>query len=134
MSRIDHICIAAPDLETALAPYVEGLGIQVAHREEVATQKVRVAMMPVGETNIELLEPTSEDSPIAKFLKDRGPGIHHIAIAVDDIEAAMERMNAAGVRMIDTEPRPGAGGTKVAFAHPKAFGGVLVELVEGGHH
>ena len=134
MRRIDHIGIAVPDLETALAPYVEGLGIQVAHREEVATQKVRVAMMPVGETNIELLEPTSEDSPIAKFLKDRGPGIHHIAIAVDDIEAAMERMNAAGVRMIDTEPRPGAGGTKVAFAHPKAFGGVLVELVEGGHH
>jgi methylmalonyl-CoA/ethylmalonyl-CoA epimerase len=134
MRRIDHIGIAVPDLETALTPYVEGLGIQVAHREEVATQKVRVAMMPVGETNIELLEPTSEDSPIAKFLEGRGPGIHHIAIAVDDIEAAMERMNAAGVRMIDTGPRPGAGGTKVAFAHPKAFGGVLVELVEGGHH
>lgn len=134
MRRIDHIGIAVPDLETALAPYVEGLGIQVAHREEVATQKVRVAMMPVGETNIELLEPTSEDSPIAKFIEGRGPGIHHIAIAVDDIEAAMDRMNAAGVRMIDTEPRPGAGGTKVAFAHPKAFGGVLVELVEGGHH
>ncbi len=134
MRRIDHIGIAVPDLETALAPYVEGLGIQVAHREEVASQNVRVAMMPVGETNIELLEPTSEDSPIAKVLEGRGPGIHHIAIAVDDIEAAMERMNAAGVRMIDTEPRPGAGGTKVAFAHPKAFGGVLVELVEGGHH
>ncbi len=134
MRRIDHIGIAVPDLETALAPYVEGLGIQVAHREEVATQSVRVAMMPVGETNIELLEPTAEDSPIAKFLESRGPGIHHIAIAVDDIEAAMERMNAAGVRMIDTVPRPGAGGTKVAFAHPKAFGGVLVELVEGGHH
>ena len=134
MRRIDHIGIAVPDLETALAPYVEGLGIQVAHREEVATQKVRVAMMPVGETNIELLEPTSEDSPIAKFLEGRGPGIHHIAIAVDDIEVALDRMNAAGVRMIDTEPRPGAGGTKVAFAHPKAFGGVLVELVEGGHH
>ena len=134
MRRIDHIGIAVPDLETALAPYVEGLGIQVAHREEVATQKVRVAMMPVGETNIELLEPTSGDSPIAKFLESRGPGIHHIAIAVDDIEVAMERMNAAGVRMIDTEPRTGAGGTKVAFAHPKAFGGVLVELVEGGHH
>lgn len=134
MRRIDHIGIAVPDLETALVPYVEGLGIQVAHREEVATQKVRVAMMPVGETNIELLEPTSEESPIAKFLEGRGPGIHHIAIAVDDIEAALERMNVAGVRMIDTEPRPGAGGTKVAFAHPKAFGGVLVELVEGGHH
>ena len=91
-------------------------------------------MLPVGETNIELLEPTSEDSPIAKFLERKGPGIHHIALAVEDIDAALERMAAADVRMIDTEARPGAGGTRVAFAHPKAFGGVLIELVEGGHH
>jgi len=134
MRRIDHIGIAVADLEGALAPYVDGLGLQVAHREEVPTQKVQVAMLPVGETNIELLEPTSEDSPIAKFLERKGPGIHHIALAVDDIDAAMARMAAADVRMIDTEPRPGAGGTRVAFAHPKAFGGVLIELVEGGHH
>jgi methylmalonyl-CoA/ethylmalonyl-CoA epimerase len=134
MRRIDHIGVAVHDLEETLAPYVEGLGIQVAHEEEVPSQKVRVAMLPVGETNIELLEPTSEDSPIAKFLERKGPGIHHIALAVDDIEAALERMAAAGVRMIDEEPRPGAGGTRVAFAHPKAFNGVLVELVEGGHH
>ncbi|NIP36784.1 MAG: methylmalonyl-CoA epimerase, partial [Thermoplasmata archaeon] len=118
----------------ALAPYVEGLGLEVTHREVVDSQKVMVAMLPVGETNIELLEPTSGDSPIAKFLELRGPGIHHIALAVHDIEAALARMEAAGVRMIDTEPRPGAGGTMVAFAHPKSMGGVLVELVEGSHH
>jgi methylmalonyl-CoA/ethylmalonyl-CoA epimerase len=134
MRRIDHIGIAVPDLDQALGPYVEGLGLEVAHREVVDTQKVRVAMLPLGETNIELLEPTSEDSPIAKFIERRGPGIHHIALAVDDIEAALARMEAAGVRMIDTEPRSGAGGTRVAFAHPKAMGGVLVELVEGPHH
>lgn len=134
MRRIDHIGIAVADLEEAKAPYVEGLGIQVDHEEEVPSQRVRVAMLPVGETNIELLEPTSEDSPIAKFLERKGPGIHHIALAVDDIEAALERMRAAGVQMIDEQPRPGAGGTRVAFAHPKAFNGVLVELVEGGHH
>jgi methylmalonyl-CoA/ethylmalonyl-CoA epimerase len=134
MRRIDHIGIAVHDLEEAMAPYVEGLGLEVVHREVVDTQKVEVAMLPVGETNIELLEPTSEDSPIAKFLERKGPGIHHIALAVDDIVAALARMEAAGVRMIDTEPRPGAGGTRVAFAHPKSMGGVLVELVEGSHH
>jgi methylmalonyl-CoA/ethylmalonyl-CoA epimerase len=134
MRRIDHIGIAVHDLESALVPYVEGLGLSVVHEEEVASQKVRVAMLPVGGTNIELLEPTSEDSPIAKFLERNGPGIHHVALAVEDIEAALERMTGAGVRMIDTEPRAGAGGTRVAFAHPKAFNGVLIELVEGGHH
>lgn len=134
MRRIDHIGIAVHDLDEAMAPYVEGLGIQVDHTEEVADQGVRVAMLPVGETNIELLEPTSEESPIARFLASKGPGIHHIALAVDDIDAAIRRMLDAGVRMIDAEPRPGAGGSRVAFAHPKAMGGVLVELVEGGHH
>lgn len=134
MRRIDHIGIAVPDLEQALTPYVEGLGLHVAHQEVVEAQKVRVAMLPVGETNIELLEPTSDDSPVAKFMERRGPGIHHIALAVDDIEASLARMGSAGVRMIDTEPRLGAGGTKVAFVHPKSMGGVLVELVEGEHH
>jgi methylmalonyl-CoA epimerase len=133
MRRIDHIGIAVPDLEQALAPYVEGLGLKVAHQEVVENQKVRVAMLPVGETNIELLEPISDDSPIARFIERRGPGIHHIALAVEDIEASLARMESAGVRMIDEEPRPGAGGTKVAFAHPKSMGGVLVELVEGEH-
>jgi methylmalonyl-CoA/ethylmalonyl-CoA epimerase len=134
MRRVDHIGIAVSDLERALEPYLEGLGLQVAHREVVETQGVRVAMLPVGETNIELLEPTSGDSPIARFIERKGPGIHHIALAVDDIDAALARMHEAGVRMIDDEPRPGAGSTRVAFVHPKAMGGVLVELVEGSHH
>jgi methylmalonyl-CoA/ethylmalonyl-CoA epimerase len=133
MRRIDHIGIAVEDLEAALVPYVEGLGMEVAHREEVPTERVRVAMLPVGETKIELLEPTDPESAIAKFIERRGQGIHHIALAVDDVGETLESLKAAGVRVIDSEPRPGAGGTRVAFAHPKGFGGVLVELVEGGH-
>jgi methylmalonyl-CoA/ethylmalonyl-CoA epimerase len=133
MRRIDHIGIAVSDLEAALEPYVEGLGLEVAAMEEVATEGVRVAMLPIGETKLELLEPMSPESPIAKFIDRRGPGVHHIALAVDDIETALDRLKASGVQVIDDEPRPGAGGTRVAFAHPKGFNGVLVELVEGGH-
>ena len=134
MTRIDHIGIAVEDLESALVPYLEGLGMELAHIEEVPTERVRVAMLPVGESKIELLEPTHPDSAIAKALERRGPGIHHIALRVDDVAAALESLKAANVRLIDEQPRPGAGGTRVAFAHPKGFGGVLVELVEGGHH
>ena len=134
MRRIDHIGVAVEDLDAALVPYVEGLGMETVGIEEVPTEHVRVAMLPIGESKIELLEPTSPDSAIAKFIERRGTGIHHIAIRVDDIATALDAMNGAGVRLIDEQPRPGAGGTKVAFAHPKAFGGVLVELVEGGHH
>ncbi len=132
MRRIDHIGIAVEDLEAALVPYVEGLGMEVAHREEVATERVRVAMLPIGDTKLELLEPTDPESAIARFIERRGPGVHHIALAVDDVAASLASLRAAGVRLIDEEPRPGAGGTRVAFAHPKGFGGVLVELVEGG--
>lgn len=136
MSRIDHIGVAVEDIETALRPYVEGLGLELAAVEEVPTEGVRVAMLPVGETKVELLEPTTEGSAIARHLERRGPGVHHIAYAVDDVGAALERLRAAGVRLIDEEPRVGAGGTRVAFVHPKGFSGVLVELVEhhgGGH-
>ena len=134
MRRIDHIGIAVEDLEAALQPYVEGLGLRVEHTEEVPTERVRVAMLPVGETNIELLQPTGPESPIAKFIERRGQGIHHIALAVEDVSASIESLKRAGVRLIDEQPRPGAGGTRVAFVHPKGLGGVLVELVEGGHH
>ncbi len=134
MRRIDHIGIAVQDLEAALAPYVEGLGMEVDHVEEVPTERVRIAMLPIGETNLELLEPQDPESAIAKFIERKGQGIHHIAIAVDDVEASLESLKAAGVRLIDEQPRPGAGGTRVAFAHPKGFNGVLVELVEVGHH
>jgi methylmalonyl-CoA/ethylmalonyl-CoA epimerase len=134
MRRIDHIGIAVEDLEAALAPYVDGLGMEVDHVEEVPTERVKVAMLPIGDTKLELLEPKDPESAIAKFIERRGPGIHHIALAVEDVAASIESLKAAGVRLIDEEPRPGAGGTRVAFAHPKGFNGVLVELVEGGHH
>ncbi len=134
MRRIDHIGIAVEDLEAALAPYVDGLGMAVDHVEEVPTERVRIAMLPIGDTKLELLEPQDPESAIAKFIEKRGPGIHHIAIAVEDVAASIESLKAAGVRLIDEEPRPGAGGTLVAFAHPKGFNGVLVELVEGGPH
>ena len=133
MRRIDHIGIAVEDLEAALAPYVDGLGLVVDHMEEVPTERVRVAMLPIGDTKLELLEPKDPESAIAKFIERRGPGIHHIALAVEDVTASIESLKAAGVRLIDDKPRPGAGGTLVAFAHPKGFNGVLVELVEGGH-
>jgi methylmalonyl-CoA/ethylmalonyl-CoA epimerase len=134
MRRIDHIGIAVEDLEAALAPYVDGLGMVVDHVEEVPTERVRIAMLPIGDTKLELLEPQDPESAIAKFIERRGPGIHHIALAVEDVAASIESLKAAGVRLIDEEPRPGAGGTRVAFAHPKGFNGVLLELVEGGHH
>ncbi len=130
MRRIDHIGIAVEDLEAALAPYVDGLGLVVDHMEEVPTERVRVAMLPIGDTKLELLEPMDPESAIAKFIERRGPGIHHIALAVEDVAGSIESLKAAGVRLIDEEPRPGAGGTRVAFAHPKGFNGVLVELVE----
>ncbi|OGU00539.1 MAG: methylmalonyl-CoA epimerase, partial [Geobacteraceae bacterium GWC2_48_7] len=100
---------------------------------EVAEQKVRVAMLQVGESKIELLEPTSPDSPIAKFLEKNGPGIHHIAYEVDDIEAAIAKLTEDGMRMIDSVPRNGAHGTRIAFVHPKSSNGVLTELCQCGH-
>lgn len=133
MGKLDHIGVAVEDLEKALVPYVEGLGLELARVEEVPTEHVRVAMIPVGDTKIELLEPTSPDSAVAKFMERRGPGVHHLAFHVDDVGAALESLRSAGVRLIDEEPRVGAGGTKVAFVHPKGFNGVLVELVEGAH-
>jgi len=101
--------------------------------EEVAEQKVRVAMLQVGESMIELLEPTSDDSPVAKFIEKYGPGIHHIAYEVADIEAAIAALRADGTRMIDEKPRLGAHGTRIAFIHPKSSNGVLTELCQGGH-
>ena len=133
MSRIDHIGIAVESLDAAMQPYVDGLGLTVASVEELASERVKVAMLPVGETKVELLEPTSPESNIAKFLEKRGPGVHHIAFSVPDAAAALSALKAAGVPLIDQAPRAGAGGTKVGFAHPKGFGGVLVEVVEGHH-
>ena len=128
--KIEHIGIATHKIDDALAFWRDALGLTVVHTEEVAEQGVRVAMLPVGEPRVELLEPTSAASPVAKFLEKRGAGIHHIAVRVDDIRAALGRLKAQGARLIDDAPRVGAGGCLVAFVHPSAAGGVLLELVE----
>ena len=128
--KIDHIGIATRGIDEAAKFYRDVLGLEVTETEEVAEQKVRVAMLPIGESRIELLEATSEDSPISRFLEKRGPGIHHIAVRVDDIQAALADLKQKGARLIDEEPRVGAGGCLVAFVHPSSTGGVLLELVQ----
>lgn len=128
--KIEHIGIATRSLDDALGFWRDALGLEVTHTEVVEEQGVRVAMLPVGEPRIELLEPTHADSPVAKFLEKRGAGIHHVAVRVDDIRAAINRLKESGARLIDETPRIGAGGCLVAFVHPSAAGGVLLELVE----
>src|SRR5437667_7737709 len=128
--KIDHIGIATNGIEDAASIYRDALGVQVTETEEVSGQKVRVAMLPIGESRIELLEATSADSPISKFLEKRGPGIHHIAMRVDDISAALASLKERGASLIDETPRKGAGGCLVAFVHPSSTGGVLLELVQ----
>jgi methylmalonyl-CoA/ethylmalonyl-CoA epimerase len=130
LTRINHIGIAVSSLDDALPFYRDHLGMTFAGIEEVVEQKVRVAMLQVGESMIELLEPTGEDSPVAKFLEKNGPGIHHLAYEVEDIEAAIARLLADGARMIDERPRSGAHGTRIAFVHPKSSNGVLTELCQ----
>jgi methylmalonyl-CoA/ethylmalonyl-CoA epimerase len=128
--KIDHLGIATNGLDEALKFWRDALGLELKDIESVEDQKVKVAMLPVGESRIELLEATSEDSPIAKFLQKRGAGIHHIAVRVDDIRATLSRLKESGARLIDEEPRTGAGGCLVAFVHPSATNGVLLELVQ----
>lgn len=128
--KINHLGIATKDINEALKFWEGALGLENVHTETVEDQKVRVAMLPVGETRIELLEPISEDSPISKFLEKRGGGIHHVAIEVEDIEAALRKLKREGARLIDETPRIGAEGCLVAFVHPAAAGGVLLELTQ----
>lgn len=127
---IDHIGIATRGIDEAANFWLSALGVSAIETEEVADQKVRVAMLPIGESRIELLEATSEDSPISKFIEKRGPGIHHLAVNVDNIQTALAQLKQNGVRLIDSEPRRGAGGCLVAFVHPSSTGGVLLELVQ----
>jgi methylmalonyl-CoA/ethylmalonyl-CoA epimerase len=129
MSEIDHLGIAVKSLAQAKKFY-EQLGLQVMPEETVETEQVRLAMIPVGESRIELLEPTSPDSPIAKFLAKRGEGLHHVAIHVDDLSGTVERLKASGTRLISDEIKVGAGGHLYVFVHPSSAGGVLLELVE----
>lgn len=128
--KVDHIGIATRQIDVALALWRDALGLQVAFTEEVTEQGVRVAMLPIGETHIELLEPLSENSPVGKFLEKRGPGIHHLAIQVTDIRATLALLKEKGTRLIDETPRTGAGGCLVAFVHPTSANGVLLELVQ----
>ena len=128
--KINHLGIATEGIDEALTFWSDALGLENIHTEIVEDQKVRVAMLPIGESRIELLEPTSDDSPISKFLKKRGPGIHHIAVEVDDIAASLALLKSQGMRLIDEEPRLGAEGCLVAFVHPASTNGVLLELVQ----
>ena len=128
--EIDHIGIATRGIEESLAFWRDALGLAVRHVETVEEQGVNIAMLPIGGPRVELLEPTGPDTPVARFLEKRGPGIHHIAVRVADIRASLARLKEGGARLIDEEPRVGAGGCLVAFVHPAASGGVLLELVE----
>ncbi len=128
--EIAHIGIATRQLKEATAFWQDALGLEVDSTEDVGEQGVRIAMLPIGETHIELLEPLTPESPVGKFLDKRGPGIHHIAIRVDDIRAALEQLKEKGARLIDETPRIGAGGCLVAFIHPSSTNGVLLELVQ----
>ena len=128
--KINHLGIATRGIDEALGFWSDALGLENVHTEVVEDQKVRVAMLPLGESRIELLEPTSDDSPISKFLDKRGGGIHHIAVEVNDIEASLAKLKERGMRLIDEQPRVGAEGCLVAFVHPSAANGVLLELVQ----
>ncbi|MEA3422580.1 MAG: methylmalonyl-CoA epimerase [Bacillota bacterium] len=128
--KVDHIGIAVKNLDETLKFYTEVLGLEVQGSETVEEQKVKVAFLPVGDSEIELLESTDPEGPIARFIEKNGEGIQHIAFKVDDVEEAIEYMKSKGMRMIDEQPRYGAGGAKIAFVHPKSSNRVLVELTQ----
>lgn len=130
VKKVDHIGIAVSNLEESVKFYEDILGLKLQGIETVEEQKVKVAFLPVGDTEIELLEPTTPDSPVAKFIENKGQGVQHIAFRVDDLEKALEEMKKLGIRLIDEKPRYGAGGARIAFLHPKSTNGVLVELCE----
>lgn len=130
IKRINHIAIVVPDIDEALAFWRDALGLDLSHMEEVAGQESLVAFLPTGESEVELVEPTTDTSGLARYLAKRGPGMHHICFEVEDIASVLARLKEKGVQLINEEPTTGAGGKKVAFIHPKSTGGVLVELYE----
>ena len=131
--RIDHIGVAVANLDDAVALYSERLRMAVQHRETIAEQGVEAVLLEVGESHVELLRPLSPDTTLGRFLERSGPGLHHVAYGTDDIEAALESVRAAGLRLIDEEPRLGIRRSRVAFVHPSSTGGVLTEVVEAAH-
>ena len=133
LDRIDHIGVATDDLEGAVALYEGSLGMPVAHRETVESQGVEAVLLDVGEGHVELLSPLGPDTPVGKYLDKRGPGLHHVAYAVADIDETLGKLREAGIELIDSEPRQGIRDSRVAFLHPRSTGGVLTELVEPAH-
>lgn len=133
IKRIAHLGIAVKDLDAGKKLYGKNLGLALKGDEVVESQKVKVSFIGVGESNLELLIPTADDSPVAKFLETKGEGFHHLALEVEDLAAALEELKAAGVRLIDEKPREGAHGALVAFIHPKATYGLLLELCQYPH-
>jgi len=135
LGRIDHIGVAVEDIDAALALYGESFEMELAHRETVESQGVEAVLLDVGDGHVELLAPLGPDTPVGKYMAKNGAGLHHVAYAVDDIDATLEKLSAAGLRLIDSEPRVGIRDSRVAFLHPRSTGGVLTEIVEpaGGH-
>jgi methylmalonyl-CoA/ethylmalonyl-CoA epimerase len=129
-ATLDHIGVAVRELSEAIAFYRDALGLDVSEPSEVLSERVRAVFVPVGDASIELLQATAPDSAIARSIERRGEGLHHITLAVDDLGAALARLKARGIRLVDETPRPGAHGTRVAFVHPASTGGVLLELKE----
>jgi methylmalonyl-CoA/ethylmalonyl-CoA epimerase len=130
LSTIDHVGIAVESVDDALAIYRDALGMPLVHRETVSEQGVDAALLDVGDSHIELLQPLGPDTPVGKFLARKGPGLHHVAYRVGDIEAALRELSGAGLRLIDQTPRTGIRGSRVAFLHPAASGSVLTEIVQ----
>jgi methylmalonyl-CoA epimerase len=130
LTEIDHVAIAVSDLEAAIAYYAETFGAEVSHREVVESDGVEEALLRVADSYVQLLTPTRDDSPVARFLQNRGEGLHHVGYRVDDCAAALDAVKAQGGRVIDEVPRPGSRGTTVAFVHPKGAFGTLIELVQ----
>jgi len=130
VGRIDHVGVAVDDVDAAVALYREAFGLEVEHREVVEDQGVDAALLGVGDGHVELLAPLGPETPIGRYLAKRGPGLHHVAYAVDDVDAALDALRTAGLRLIDERPRSGIRGSRVAFVHPSATGGVLTEIVQ----
>jgi methylmalonyl-CoA epimerase len=133
LARIDHVGVAVEDLDAALELYERDLAVELVHRETVESQGVEAVLLDIGENHVELLAPLGEDTPVGKFLAKKGPGLHHVAYQTADIDAELDRLRAAGLRLIDEQPRAGIRGSRVAFLHPAATGGVLTEIVEPAH-
>lgn len=133
--RIDHIGVAVEDIDAAIELYRDSFAMPLVHRETIESQGVEAVLLDVGDSHVELLAPTGPDTPVGKFVAKNGPGLHHVAYGVDDIDAALRSLSAAGLKLIDPEPRIGIRGSRVAFLHPRSTAGVLTEIVEaaGGH-